>query len=310
MQLIKTMKSNPSLTLLLCLLVMACSSPKQQPSTEIIKIDVLKAFDNQKNVRLSEFIRDVEFIPLESTKDSWFRYSENYLVGEKYVMVGDVEKARVLLFDRQGKFIRAIGTKGKGPHELLEPREATMDPAEEFVFFYDFIQGKLLKFSIEGAFINELNIRKLTPFRYISRIQFINKNEFVISNYRPYAQMDGFASLPVFDKNLKHVRDILPRANDENLVINVAPHVVLTVNPERITFWEPSLDTLYTITPEGSAIPTHVIGFSKGGPDHEFVTTNINPNLYAVNSIVSIVEAGHYFHILGMKNNDWFRALY
>jgi len=304
------MKSNPALTLVLSLIVMACSGPKQAPSNEIIKIDVLKAFDNQKNLKLSEFIRDVEFIPLESTKDSWFRGSENYLVGEKYVMVGDVEKARVLLFDRQGKFIRAIGIKGRGPHELLEPREATMDPAEEFVFFYDHFLGKLLKFSIEGAFVNEVNIWKLTPFRYISRILFINKNEFVISNFRPYEQMDGFASLPVFDKNLKHVRDILPRANDENLKINVEPHAVLTVNPERITFWEPYLDTLYTITPGGSAKPTHVIGFSKGGPDHEFVTTNINPNLNAENSILSIVDAGQYFHIFGENRKGWFTALY
>jgi len=170
--------------------------------------------------------------------------------------------------------------------------------------------GKLLKFSIQGSFINDLDIRKLTPFRYISRIQFINKNEFIISNYRPYAQMDGFASLPVFDKNLKHVRDILPRANDENLKINVEPHAVLTDNPERITFWEPYLDTLYTITPEGSAIPTHEIGFSKGGPDHEFMTTNINPNLYSENTIVSIVDAGHYFHIFGENRKGWFTALY
>jgi hypothetical protein len=122
--------------------------------------------------------------------------------------------------------------------------------------------------------------------------------------------MDGFASLPVFDKNLKHVRDILPRANDENLKINVEPHAVLTENPERILFWEPYLDTLYTITPGGSAIPTHVIGFSKGGPDHEFVTTNINPNLYSENTIVSIVDAGRCFHILGENRKGWFTAIY
>jgi hypothetical protein len=122
--------------------------------------------------------------------------------------------------------------------------------------------------------------------------------------------MEGFASLPVFDRNLNHVKDILSRANDENLRFKVAPNAVLTVHPERMTFWEPYMDTLYTITPEGSARPTHVIGFSKGGPDHEFVTTNINPSLSAENSIVSIVEAGQYFHILGENRNGWFAALY
>ena len=304
------MKSIPALTLLLCLLMMACSGPKQEQPNEIINIDVLKAFNTQKNVKLSEFIRDVEFIPLESTKDAWFRGSENYLVGEKYVMILAHERAQVLLFDRNGKFIRAIGFKGRGPHELIEPRVATMDPAEEFVFIHDVGQSKLVKFSVDGTFINEANISKTTPARYITGMQFINENEFVVANFRPWSPMEGFASLPVFDKNLNHVRDILPRANDENLLFKVAPNDVLTVQPERTTFWEPYLDTLYTITPAGAAIPTHVIGFSKGGPDHEFVTTNINPNLYSKYSIVSIMDDGHYFHILGMKDNDWFRALY
>lgn len=304
------MKSNPAVTLLLCLFLTACSGPKQEQTNGLIKIDVLKAFDNHKNIKLSEFIRDVEFIPLESTKDSWFRYAYNYIVGEKYVMVGDGERAHMVLFDRQGKFIRTIGTKGEGPGELIEPRDATMDPGEEFVFVYDVEQGKLVRFSIEGVFINEIHIREITPARYITGIQFINENEFVLVNYRPYAPINGFASLPVFDKNLKHVKDILPRANDQNLVINVEPHAILTVSPERMTFWEPYQDTLYTIAPGGSVKPTHMIGFSKGGPDHQFVTTNINPNLYSENSIESIMDAGQYFHILGKNRNGWFTALY
>lgn len=122
--------------------------------------------------------------------------------------------------------------------------------------------------------------------------------------------MDGFASLPVFDKNLNLVKNILPWANDENLCINVKPHAVFTANPERMTFWEPFSDTLYTITPAGEAIPTHVVGFSKGGPDRKFVTTNINPNLYAENSIISIMDVGHYMHIFGRKDHEWFSALY
>ena len=305
------MKFCPIVTLPFCLIMIACSgqTEKEQPN-EIIKIDVLKAFDNQKNIKASEFIQDIEFIPLESSKDAWFRYAYNYLVSEKYVMVIDGERAHMVLFDRQGNFIRTIGTKGEGPGELLDPREATMDLSEGLVFVYDGYQGKLVKFTIEGEFVKEIDIRQITPAKYITGIQFINKNEFVLVNYRPFVPMEGFASLPVFDRNLNHVKDILGRANDENLRINVEPHALFTINPERMTFWEPYMDTLYTITPGGSAIPTQVIGFSKNGPNHEFVTTNINPNSYAENSIVSILDAGQYFHILGRNGNRWFTALY
>jgi hypothetical protein len=53
------MKSTPAVILLLCLLLMTSSGSKQERPNEIIKIDVLKAFDNQKNVKLSEFIRAI-----------------------------------------------------------------------------------------------------------------------------------------------------------------------------------------------------------------------------------------------------------
>jgi hypothetical protein len=304
------MKSTSTPALLLFLLLASCSSPKPVKPGEVIRIDVLKAFENQKNIMASEFVRDVEFIPLESTKESWFRYSETYQVGRKFVMVGDMERARMLLFDRQGKFLRAIGSKGEGPGEMIEPREAVMDPAEEFIFVHDVSKGKLLKYSVNGQFINETGVRELTPARYITGIHFINAREFVLANFRPFFPADGFASLPVFDRDLKHVKDILPRANDDKLVINVEPHAVVTEHPHRLTFWEPYSDTLYTITPEGSVVPTHVIGFSKGGPDQQFVKTNINPNLYAENSILSVIDDGGYFHIYGEKLQGRFMALY
>jgi hypothetical protein len=304
------MRYIPAFILVVSLLLASCSGSKTASTGEIIKIDLLEAFKKEKPVKLSDFIKSVEFIPLESTKESYFRYPYSYKIGQKYVMVADGERAQVVLFDRTGKFIRTIGTKGKGPGELLEPREATMAPDEDFVYVADVGKSELLKYSIDGEFIKEISIKKILSNRYINGIRFINDKQFVLVNWRPYAPTGDFASLPVFDEDLKHISDIMPRANDENLVINVYPHGLFFYNPERMTFWEPYVDTLYTIKPSGEAIPTHVIGFSSGGPDRKFATTNINPNRSAANSVRSILDDGQYLHITGEKDRKWFTALY
>ena len=294
----------------LLLFMVACSGEKEKASEGLIHIDVLEAFDDQRSMKLSDFVKEVEFIPLESTKESYFRLAYDYTVGKKYIMVADGERAQLVLFDRKGRFIRTIGKAGKGPGEFNQPRKAVMDPKEEFIYIADPHANKLVKYSIEGEFIKEISTIDISPARYISGIVFINETEFVLVNRRPYSPMVGFASLPVFDEDLNLVEDLLPRANDENLIINVHPHSILTVNPDRMTFWEPFLDTLYTITTTGKAIPTHVIGFSKGGPTREFISTNINPNTSSENSITSITDDGQYFHIRGKKKRERFTVLY
>lgn len=304
------MKAITSLALLISLFLLSCSGEKKDSAADVITVDVLKAFNTQKPAKLSDFIEDIEFIPLESTPDSYFRIAYGYSIGKKYIVIADGERSHLVLFDRTGKFIRTIGTHGTGPGEMIEPYKTTLDPKEEFVFVTDVGTLQLSKYSIEGEFVNSVSTKEIVPTRYTNGIRFINAKEFVLVNWRPYSSTEGFASLPVFDTELNHTRDILPRANDENLVINVKPHALFSVNPERMTFWEPFSDTLYTIKPSGETVPTHVIGFSSGGPDHQFVTTNFYPNLSTENFINTILDDGQNLHITGKKKNDWFLAIY
>ena len=299
----------PLIPLFLCLALNSCAGDPSESPDGIIEIDVLQAFDTQKNLNATELIDEVEIIPLESTLDSYFRYSYCYSVGNKYILVVDSEGAKMVLFDRKGKFIRAVGKKGKGPGEFGFPKVATMDPDEEFIYISDAGINKLVKFSIKGIFINEISTKEISPSKFAPGIEFINKNQFVLVNKRPLHPADGFASLTVFDKDLNRVGSIFPRANDENLGNNFEPHAMFKVNPDRMTFWEPLADTLYTISPLGDVIPTHVVGFSKGGPDRKLVPNN-KLNMNSENRILSITEIGKYMNIWGKKNQEWFTALY
>ena len=56
------------------------------------------------------------------------------------------------------------------------------------------------------------------------------------------------------------------------------------------------IGTIITISPLGEVTPTHVVGFSKGGPDRKFVP-NKNLNMNSENTILSITEIGKYMNI-------------
>ena len=303
--------SLPFVLLLLC--IGACSTNKEAPSEGLIHIDVLQAFKEQKSMNLSDFVKEVEFVQLESSKDAYFMNARSFTVGEKYIMIADDGENRIILFDRNGNFIRHIGRKGKGPGEYNNPWQAAMDPDEEYIFIADGMIQKLIKYSVEGEFISEISTKDLALGRFMDEIRFISDDRFIILLRRPFREVDGFATMLMFDKDLNLVKKILPRANDENLVLHTHPNGDLGFGDSRVTFWEPYLDTLYTITKEGDAIPTHVVGMSKGGPSKEYAKTPTygrDPNLEPENSIFSITEFGGYLHINGRSNGEWFGALY
>ncbi len=310
------MKNLSYLPLLLVFILISCSGEKKNDPDSpdgLIHIDVLEAFKNEKNLKLSDFVKDVEFVQFEASKDAYFMNARSCTVGKKYIMIADDGEDRVILFDRQGKFIRHIGRKGKGPGEYNHPWQSAMDPSEEYIFIADGIVNKLIKYTVEGELVKEISTKDIALGRFIDEIRFINEEQFVLILRRPIRQVDGFASLPLYDKELNLLNKILPRANDENLSLHTNPHAVFGLSENRMTFWEPFLDTLYTITPEGDAIPTHVVGFSKGGPSREYATTptyNRDRNLEPENTIFSISEFGDYMHIGGRNKDGWFTVLY
>jgi len=87
-------------------------------NSNLITVDVEQAFDNKKEVLLSEFVESLEYIVLETNEyqilnGANFHSTDNYLV---YISQNGFHGH--LLFDRHtGKFIREIGHYGRGPEE-------------------------------------------------------------------------------------------------------------------------------------------------------------------------------------------------
>lgn len=64
--------------------------------------------------------RGVTFVPLEVTTDdaSLIDGVYDYAVTDRYIYVLPVKEPRIVLFDRQGRFIRTLVKEGQGPGEF------------------------------------------------------------------------------------------------------------------------------------------------------------------------------------------------
>jgi len=293
-----------------------CQSNINSPG-KLKYIDMNLAFNQTKSVKLSELVKSVEIVQFYPPKDTYFVNARSFAVGKKYIMIADDRgggPGNIILCERNGRFIRNIARPGKGPGEFLNAWITLMDPSENYIIIADYKSNKLIKYSTTGKFIKERKMDELSYPIIIDAARFINKNEFVLVQKRPFRRVDGFASLLVYDLELNPAGKILPRANNKFLPLFNNSYQILGEGPDRIYYWEPYFDTLYTIYSDHSTEATHIIGWSKDGPSFEYMSTS-NYNLpldkqYPKNFIYSITETKKFFFIGGISQQTRFLAAY
>ena len=136
-------------------LLTACS-PSAQKGHEG-QIDVLPAFENLTELKVSQLGKNIRYVPLETTDSSLIgaAYSIQLLKDGILVSYGGRTEAHCYLFDREtGKFIREIGHKGEDPKGYSGPK-AYVNPVTDHLYFQR-NPNKLIKYNQHGEFLGEV----------------------------------------------------------------------------------------------------------------------------------------------------------
>ena len=94
--------------MILCGILSLSTCSSKDASSVIPSIDIAVGLKETGNLKLSELASDPEIVLLESGADSWFVNASSLSIGKKYMMILDDMEKRIILFDRQGKYIRKI----------------------------------------------------------------------------------------------------------------------------------------------------------------------------------------------------------
>ena len=165
------MKKNLLLTVFIFLLIgVGCTSKKDgNNSTQILtaKEDIKYPYNIdlpykvQVDLTTSSIASEVKFIPLETNKMSLIGKGERIRINDSLIVISDWKK--IFLFKKDGRFIRQIGTNGKGPGEYLMIFDFELK--EDTILLTSTGKRSIIKYTLDGKFQEEIQVgNQLTHF--------------------------------------------------------------------------------------------------------------------------------------------------
>ena len=142
---------------LICLLVLSCTQ-KQSESRESGDMESIPITDFETyNGRFSEFAEAVEMIPLEFTDESILGEIKKVVLSEDFIFVMErFNSAGIYTFDRSGKFLYRIGSRGQGPEECADVDDFSINEKDRLIYIYDSVRKKVFVFSFDNEFIKTI----------------------------------------------------------------------------------------------------------------------------------------------------------
>ena len=116
-----------------------------------IVVDVSK----RKVQNLSDEAEITEIIPLETVEKSLLRNIDKLYVTDQYILVVDLRKSEIYLFDRDGRFRNKIGIKGRGPKEYIAFDDVQYDERNGLIYTHERMRHRMQSYGTNGKLINE-----------------------------------------------------------------------------------------------------------------------------------------------------------
>lgn len=229
-----------------CLLYSACSN--EHSALQNIHIDLT----NVREITIEE--NNIVFL---ETNDSSLLYDIGSVIKleEKYFIYS---RNVVRVFDRNGNYLSDLSTKGEAPNEYLNI--GNIYEENKNVFLYDVGLNKLLAFNIDGqcTFIKKVTRKQEQP---------LPVNLFPL-NKEKYLSINSYAGehcqvpvLSIWDKELTNQETIGGRYLNSGMRL---ADICYIDNSQRILYWEPIKDTLFTVTDQRLQ-PLYSINFGEHG---------------------------------------------
>lgn len=182
--------------LFVLLALISCSpSIKEEKEGNIVTASVREAFQNLSTLPITEEIESVEYLPLEITDndESLIDGVVDYAVTSKYIYVLVGKEPRIVLFDRQGNFVRTFLRQGQGPNDFRGMiGSLQVDEKNDNLYV---IGSKIGVYSLEGIFKKDLSLNR--PFVYVHYLD----HNYIAAICTPFIPFkDGFG-IGVFDEN-------------------------------------------------------------------------------------------------------------
>ena len=241
------MKLKHLLFLLASSLLTACQ-PQAEVGTEIPMVNLRELITEPSTLSLNEEIKQAEYIPLRTTEDeqSLIDGVASFAVTSKHIYIYPVKEQRIVLFNRQGDFIRTLITFGQGPGEFNDMLSAIQADEERNRIYLIGMFG-IWEYTLEGEYLQKYEYKQQAIFQ---RMLTTGRLGAVAFPYMPFK--DGSFGLGIFTlqgdtiamKNNFHASEVAP----EKAGFTIRSTASYTPTDNSILFMMGANDTIFRIT--------------------------------------------------------------
>ena len=191
----------------LALALGACSTTSQKNEAQG-QIDIVPAFENPTELKVSHLGKNIRYVPLETTDSSLIvdHACKVKLSGDKLVVTYRMKMImHCFLFDaKTGKFIREIGHRGEDASGYSEPK-AYVHPVTGNIYFHR-QPNKLVKYNQEGEFLGEVIMPNGLPSGFYP---LLTPNEMLVYEEEPFN--------PQYQKIMYYLDEVKGKIGDVDL---------------------------------------------------------------------------------------------
>jgi hypothetical protein len=149
-------------SLYIIFLITSCNSNKENSLKDNAEITLdVKNFKEGQLIS-NKIIKHISFIPLETNEKNLFttigkmyRYNDYFIIQDNSYALG------ILVFDKTGKFVNSIGKYGRGPGEVINFTDFTIDEEENLLLILDQVLHKITYYNLNDfSYIKETKFDK------------------------------------------------------------------------------------------------------------------------------------------------------
>ena len=260
-----------------------------------VVINLAKAIsESPKEIMLNELASDIRYVPLETTDDCLMN-NEFYIMqytGEDIITSG------IFHFDKNGKFLNKIGSKGQGPEEYLQGLFAFGDWENKLLYVQNWTT--LTCYGFDGTFVRSVP----TPQLNMGAAGLFDKNHILYSNDIYYADKANPIQLYMVDsqngKTVSKWRGHLEENKKYGMILTSRDFMY---NYDNSLFYKPALENVIfkILSPKKRQL---VYKFDCSGKDIDVSADEVDPKKrFQFLSVYWAKETAQYLFVnYGMKN--------
>ncbi|MDX9930390.1 MAG: 6-bladed beta-propeller [Bacteroidales bacterium] len=301
----------------LVIALLSCNSVNnnKHPNT-ITTLNLEAAIDDVRDIRLSEIAGEIRHIPLETRPDALIgaRSGQGIIPAGQYLLAPQARNP-LMVFADDGRFIRSIGSIGRGPGEYSAEYYVVWCEASEHLFIKNNYGGNIYEYDLEGNFIKSFETeQQLLVFEALGNGMFVGALSLFFE-----ADTLGYNYI-LFDNTGKTIEkyripgnaivDLAGPGSPQRQALIVQPRILRT--PDGVNIITNRNDTLFSVNKSGQFHPALTWEKGKYKPDFpSYLSTDKTiEGVTGFINIISITETSSFIFILYTLDGTQGRLLF